>query len=136
MSATGFWYHPVDKPHDLKFVEEPGTIKTVWNPRDNIEKAKIERAVDWVLNAATVGGDTLTKAFLATHPGARIEQPDSKQSSFWQRLLYGQSMGAQFQMYYGEALGSPGDEPLFNGLIVDTEPPDQKDSNVYSIVGS
>ena len=136
MIKSGFWYNCItDGVHGSpQFVGVDPTgaasISTQWNLRDNIERNIVERAVDYVLNATAAGHDRMHRSMLAMYPGARVEQLDWTQSGFWERLFG--VFGIRYNGFFGDKLPSPfGRNDLPQGIIIDTDVPDQKPSNVY-----
>ena len=119
MTTAGFWYMDRNggSPQYVETGSDSGAY-SLWTPRDGIEARLVERAVDWVLNAAGAGMDAVERACRAALPGSRLELPGSTQDQFWHRVTAGLRGGAQTSAFFGYQRSIRTDRSS-QGLVID-----------------
>ena len=85
----------------------------------------MERAFDWILNAAGAGRDQVAKAFRAIHPGSRIER-EVIPSTWWDTQLQpwadrGQILAIEFSSFFGNDATTESDRSRAGLVINDAD---------------
>lgn len=118
--SSGFWVQDF-QGGDLVYAEahpEAGsTVSSAWPVMDRLDAYGVERAVDWILNAASASRDRVARAFRAVYPGSRVES-EVLPSDWWGRQ-FGGVVGIDFSAYFGKDATNAGNRGR-GGLVIDT----------------
>ena len=96
--------------------EEGSVVSSAYPAVDGTDAYAIDRALDWILNAAGAGRERVARAFRAVYPGARVERVVDP-SEWWGRQ-FGGIMAIEFSTYFGHDAPTAGDRS-HAGLVID-----------------
>ena len=125
MTGAGFWVARFDgsAPQFVDAHPEHGSAVASAYPKvDGIDAYSMERAVDWILNAAGAGRERVARAFRAVYPGSRVERM-ALPSEWWDAQMNpwaerGHVLAIDFSTYFGTDATSSADRSRA-GLVVD-----------------
>ena len=118
-AASGFWvqnFRGGDLIYADAHLEAGSSVVSAYPVMDRCDAYRVERAIDWILNAAAASRDRVARAFRAVYPGSRVES-EALQSDWWGRQFDG-VVGIDFSAYFGREAAVTADRSRA-GLVID-----------------
>ncbi|MDE2867106.1 MAG: hypothetical protein OXN91_00520 [Chloroflexota bacterium] len=117
--SSGFWvqnFRGGDLIYADAHLEAGSAVASAYPVMDRCDAYHVERAIDWILNAASASRDRLARAFRAIYPGSRVES-EVLPSDWWGRQFDG-VVGIDFSAYLGNDATESADRS-HGGLVIE-----------------
>ena len=120
--SSGFWvqnFRGGDLLYADAHLEAGSAVTSAYPVMDRCDAYHVERAIDWILNAASASRDRVARAFRAIYPGSRVES-EMLPSDWWGRQFDG-VVGIDFSAYFGNEATNVNNRSRA-GLVIDDSP--------------